>query len=293
MTAVRLMLSALWICVAWVSIHLAPVAAAEPDFAVSPVEGAPPPFDERLARLVVDELGFIDIPATTDFESDHLFVLVGKATSKSDWTGTYTKVVWRIQDEAGNLLTELSIDDTAPFVSPDAPWEALDMAALKRLAQKTAEAVEAAQDNLDEAVESVPQSQGSSAVASKPQRGRMAIGSITGAPGDGNDALALALAQVLRQYQVSVEAKPGPGIYSTKATVSVTNKDAQTQTVRIEWLLLGPSGQRYGAVEQENDVAAGSLAVWGDTAVYAAAGAGDGLVALMEQLGTTPPNVNE
>ena len=288
----RLASSAIWICVVWAGVLMAPSVTAATDYAVTPVEGAPPPFDERLARLVADELAYIDIPATTDLDGDHLFVLAGKATSKSDWTGTYTKIVWRIQDEAGSLLTELSIEDTAPFVSPDAPWEALDMAALKRLAQKTADAVESAQDNLDQALAAVPRNQ-DSAAAGKPQRGRMAIGTISGAPGDGNDALALALAQVLRQYQVIVEAKPGPGIYSTKATVSVTNKDAQTQTVRIEWLLLGPSGQRYGAVEQENDVAAGSLTVWGDTAVYAAAGAGDGLVALMEQLGATPPNVNE
>ena len=290
---VRLVSCAVWICVTWLSFLTGPSAAAA-DFAISPVEGAPPPFDERLARLVAEEMAYIDIPATTDFDGDHLFVLAGKATSKSDWTGTYTKIVWRVQDDAGNMLTELSIEDTAPFVSPETPWDALDLAALKRLAQKTAEAVESAQESLDQAVAAVsPTQERGTPGAAKPQRGRMTIGAISGAPGDGNDALALALAQVLRQYQVTVEAKPGPGIYSTKATVSVTNKDAQTQTVRIEWRLLGPAGQSYGKVEQENDVAAGSLTVWGDTAVYAAAGAGDGLVALMEQLGPTPPNVNE
>ena len=290
---VRLFWSAVRVLVVAVGGLLSPIAAAS-DFAVSPVEGAPPPFDERLARLVAEELGFIDIPATTDLDGDHLFVLAGKATSKSDWTGTYTKIVWQVQDDAGRMLTEIEIEDTAPFVSPDTPWEALDLAALKRLAQKTAVAVESAQEDLDTAVAAAPQSRDpGTQAAAKPQRGRMSIGAISGAPGDGNEALAMALAQVLRQYQVIVEAKPGPGVYSTKATVSVTNKDAQTQTVRIEWRLMGPAGQSYGTVEQENDVAAGSLNVWGDIAVYAAAGAGDGLVALMEQLGTTPPNVNE
>ena len=282
----------IWMSVVWFWLATA-FAATAADFAVSPVVGPPPPIDERLARLVAEELQYVDIPATTDLESDHLFVLKGEATSKSDWTGTYTKIVWQIQDEAGNKLSELNIEDTAPFVSPDAPWDALDMAALKRLAQKTAEEIESAQDSLDQAAAAVPPAT-KSGEAAKPPRGRLAIGVISGAPGDGNEALALALAQALKQYRVTVEANPGPGIYRTKAQVSVTNKDVETDTVRIEWRLMGPNGQSYGTVEQENDVPAGSVNQrWGDTAVYAAAGAGDGLVALMEQLGTTPPNVNE
>ena len=267
-------------------------AAWANDFFVPPVEGAPPPFDERLARLVTEALIRIDIPATNDSAAQEgaLYVVKGKATAAGVENGTRATIDWTIEDVEGNALSILSVTDIAPYMSAQDPWAAFDLSSLKRLASKTADEIEASQDSLESAAVTVP----SSNAATTESFGRIAIGPITGAPGDGNEALALALAQVLRQYRVTVEANPSPGVYVTKATVSIMDNDADTQTVRIAWDLEGPNGRRYGVVEQENQVPHGSLRVqWGDVAVYAAAAAGDGIVALMQQLGTTPPNVND
>ncbi len=267
------------------------------DYFVSSVEGAPPPFDERLVRLVAEELNKIGIPATREetAKEDALFELKGVAEAVGNASGTVTTIRWDVLNLGGVVLATISVEDTAPYVTNGDPWAALDMSSLKRLASKTADKIESGRDGFEFAAAASSSTASSAAAARSGESvGRIAIGPIKGAPGDGNEALALALAQVMRQYSVTVEANPGSGIYYTKATVSVADKNADTQTVRIAWDLSGPGGTSYGVVEQENDVPRGSLqSQWGDVAVYAAAAAGDGIVALMQQLGTTPPNVND
>ncbi len=267
------------------------VAAAQTaDFVVPPLEGAPPPYDERVARLVAQALVNIDISATNEPDEDALFVLKGVAQAASDSQGTTTNIRWDVANEEGSTLLSLQVEDVAPYMANGDPWDALDLNSLKRLAEKTADAVEASREQLETAALAAP----SQTTSTAESPGRLAIGAISGAPGDGNDALATALAQVMKQYRVTVEPNPGPGIYLATASIAVVDKDAETQTVRIDWRLSGPGGQNYGLVEQENDVPRGSLAAnWGDVAVYAAAGAGDGIVALMQQLGPAPPNVND
>lgn len=260
------------------------------DFGVRPVEGAPAPFDERLARLVADAMNRIDLSATTDVEEEVTFLLKGVAEAVSAAQGTVTTVTWTIADGAGTPLSTVEISDVAPFMATGDPWDALDLESLRRLATKTADIVESSRDTLEVAALSAPTNK----ETPRKSLGSISIGPIIGAPGDGNDVLSQALAQVMQQYNVAVEPNPGPGIYYTEASVKVSRKNADAQTVRIAWKLNGPKGQNYGLVEQENDVPFGSLDIqWGDAAVYAAVAAGDGLVALMQQLGTVPPNVDE
>ncbi len=279
-----------FLCALVLGLLLGDVAVRAADFRVAPVEGAPPPLDERLARLVSDAMNDYDLPATTDPNEDVVYVLKGKASAKGTAGGTATSVEWEVTRADGAVLRRLRTEDVAPYMASGDPWAALDMESLKRLAVETARTLEDSRDDLESAALSAP----TTPAAGKEPLGRIAIGPINGAPGDGTEMLTQALAQVMAQYNVEVVPRAGPDVYVTKGSVELVDKNADTQTVRIDWQLNGPNGQNYGTVEQENDVPRGSLdSQWGDAAVYAAAGAGDGLVVLMQRLGPTPPKVNE
>ena len=96
---------------------------------------------------------------------------------------------------------------------------------------------------------------------------RIYFSGVTGAPGDGNRALARDMRRKLPQtgdllvnYAVSAD-------FTLRGTVRVTDEPDGQQQVEIHWLVDDPAGHLAGDVAQGHDVARGSLdRYWGDVA---------------------------
>ena len=113
----------------------------------------------------------------------------------------------------------------------------------------------------------------------------VAVASVTGAPGDGNRSLALALQKFLRQSGWPVKDKPAKDSMIIEGSVGVSPPRDGAQQVHLQWTVKDPAGKVLGSMKQANQVPAGSLdKAWGLTAEYAAEAAGMGIFELVDKL---------
>ena len=116
------------------------------------------------------------------------------------------------------------------------------------------------------------------------------IDMVTGAPGNGNEALTVALIDMLEGLELPFARTPGMASHFIQGVVDVAVRDATTEHVTIVWVVRDPSGKEIGRVTQRNDVARGVLyQAWQDTAKFAAKGGVEGIAAILERdLGKQP-----
>src|SRR5579875_2115318 len=113
---------------------------------------------------------------------------------------------------------------------------------------------------------------------------RLLIGPVTGAPGDGDRALARAIALVLKRPDLIIltgekGAKPDLVL---DAAVTVGRPQAGKEHVGIVWRLARAGGGEIGTVAQQNDVPAGLLdGPWGNIAWSVAVAAQEGIAQLL------------
>ena len=108
--------------------------------------------------------------------------------------------------------------------------------------------------------------------------------SVAGAPGDGEQALAAALAKRLAATGVRQASAFEANIYDIQGTVRVSPAQRGKETVIIIWVVLGPDGNQLGVTRQTKDVKKGSLDKrWGAAADAAAAAAAADIVKLLPQ----------
>jgi hypothetical protein len=106
------------------------------------------------------------------------------------------------------------------------------------------------------------------------REGPSAYVSVAGAPGDGEQALALALMRRLSAMGVKEATAFEANVYDVQGTVRVTPAPGGKQTVTIVWVVFGPDGNQLGVTRQTKDVRKGSLDKrWGGAADAAAAAA--------------------
>lgn len=111
------------------------------------------------------------------------------------------------------------------------------------------------------------------------------IGSVVGAPGDGDQALALAIARQLAAAGAPVANSAKGAFWRVDARVTRTNRGA-TDNLKIIWSV-SDGQQVLGEVTQENDLPAGALdGGWGQDADFAAQGATNGILALINRAGS-------
>ncbi len=127
---------------------------------------------------------------------------------------------------------------------------------------------------------------------------RLAVLPVTGAPGDGDEALAASLRLALERAEVPLVEAPGgigggitapedlaPEDLAVRGTVETTPPAEGQQQVTIVWRLVDGSGAELGKIEQANAVPAGSLdGPWGRIATLVARGAAAGLTDLLDRL---------
>jgi hypothetical protein len=238
--------------------------------AIGPINGGPPDSVDKLGPALAAALLKRDIPAsdrTTSLGSYQLYGQVGIANPKAGKPALVA--AWHLYDAQGKLLGEPTVRlDAAPK-----EWDAGDEKLVSKLAAATAEAVAPLlQDQPPSAAK----------VAADPGKTRLAIEGVKGAPGDGGESLAKAVAAVLKNQDVTVVGDSKRADLRLDGEVSVAPPSSGKQHVKIVWRLRRADGAEIGTVGQENDVPKGMLdGAWGDIAYSVAVAAGDGLMALV------------
>ena len=141
-------------------------------------------------------------------------------------------------------------------------WSQAAPVALKLVATRDAPAIAALLDSIKAAVQlSDPNS-----LVNRPPR--IAMGGVTGAPGDGNKSLGAGITAQLSALGIVVQNTPQGADYQVRGEVNVVPAPEQGQSrVEIQWTVIDPYGHEAGHLLQMNNVPTGSLDhYWGDVA---------------------------
>ncbi len=219
---------------------------------VQPIQGLPngAAFAETLAEKLRDE----GIVAMTGRGNSGSLVLLGDATPNgSGWS-----VVLNLVDAHGQSLGALN-------------W---------RLAAGEGPAATPA---LAKAVSGVLYPDGPVPVAAKPV---LAIGEVTGVPGEGGRALARALEFNLKRTDVTLAESPDKATHVVAAVVTIApprgNPPNDVRNVDVRWVVRNAKREEVGEIRQTNDVPARQIdRNWSEIAYYVADAAVEGITALL------------
>ncbi|HEX3538341.1 MAG TPA: hypothetical protein VHU15_16405 [Stellaceae bacterium] len=251
--------------------------------AVAPIEGEPSRTADELAPAVAKALQKRDIAATERSTSPASNTLRGTIERMQTSAGKLTlRADWRLFDPAGKLIGERSEQAEAPARD----WEGGDEVAIGRLAEASAAGLAGLmQDEPAKAPVAAATAAAAGGAAGGEGRIRVTVRKISGAPGDGDESLAKAVATVLQRQQVDIveDGKGKTDLYLDGEVVVAPQKGNQ-QHVKIVWHVRRADGAEIGTVGQENDVPKGLLdGPWGDVAYSVAIAAGDGIAQLVSR----------
>ena len=107
---------------------------------------------------------------------------------------------------------------------------------------------------------------------------RAMVAEVTGAPGDGNQALTRLIREHLKGYGVLVGTDKAGADFFVAGSVKVTPIPGKKDRVEIVWTVSLPNGDERGKVVQLNEIPGGTLNhYWGEVAVAVATEAASGL----------------
>jgi hypothetical protein len=231
------------------------------------------------------------------------YTLRGYLVASSEKQGAKISYIWDLTDAQGSRVARVSGDEIIAKRAGSDPWSAVDAATIRSIAGKTTSQLAA----------SLPRGGGSSApaVAAAPSSGTSASSSpiastaatttaasaarapavksagvlvqpVTGAPGDGQRSLTIALKKRLYAGGVKLANGTAVNVYMVKGSVKLVDASGGKQSIRIDWQVLDPTGKKLGTVSQQNTIPRGSLnGPWGAIADAAAGAAADGIIKLL------------
>jgi hypothetical protein len=236
---------------------------------VEPVAGAPEPAAHDLAAAMAKALQDNDVPASTGASNRGSFRLSGDASAVPAADGNLlVTIAWSMRDASGATVSR----QESQLSVPNAAWSQGGGDVAKRLASPAA-------PSLAKMVQTT---------APAPLAGTetlIAVRSVTGAPGDGGEALARAMGDALRRANLTLAERTGPApTFLVQGKVELSPPANGKQQIKIAWALLRPDGGQIGQVQQENAIPAGSLdGSWGLTAYDVANAAAPGIAALIAE----------
>ena len=96
---------------------------------------------------------------------------------------------------------------------------------------------------------------------------RVAVTNVTGAPGDGDLALARSLRHHLKTSGLPFAENPDDAAVHVSGQVSLQAIDGKTDQITLSWIFSRPDGEELARIDQTNSIPHGSLdGHWGDTA---------------------------
>ena len=254
-----------------------------------PFEGRPGALASRLsqpppARLAVVPTGQVLLAdaaagqyaaAVAEAMQEEALPAVAEPVRPGDWRlelsaalrGSQVVPGFRVRDPAG---AERGLAEARPV--PAATWSEAAPDMLRRAGREAAPTIagllagiEAARRDAD------PDSLVNRAV-------RIHLRPITGAPGDGNRALARHMREQLIKLGMSVQDKAEGADYAVGGEVSLADMPGNQQRVEIRWRVADARGAEAGQVAQLNQVPRGTLAgLWADVALVVAQEAAGGI----------------
>lgn len=241
---------------------------------VLPPDGDMPADPAPIAEALRDALLAEGLLATTWQGSDGALLLSGHARVEPlGGSRDLLTAAWRIEGPQGPLAAY-----EQRRALPSGAWQGSERAVLAEVAAEAAQAL-------------APQLLGPGPEEARLPGfpgARLAVLPVTGAPGDGDQALTAALRIALERAELPVVA-PGEDAetrdLAVRGEVAVTPAAGGKERVAILWRLEDPEGRELGRIDQANELPAGSLeGSWGRIAVLVARGAADGLADLLNRL---------
>jgi hypothetical protein len=224
-----------------------------------------------LRDQVVEAARKHDIPALSQ-ATPLAWVLTAQAATiaASDKAGgEQTVISWRLFDATGRERMQFPVT----FAGTEA---SLTVPGVQLLAEQTASALETALTHPGRQI---------ATNAAKTVRPIAWIGTVKGAPGDGNTALARALQGVLPLKGVKVDPQKDKAAWRIEGVVKVTQGAGDKDVVTLTWRVLDAKGKEAGTIAQENAVPRGRLTKpWAEIAGFAAEAAAEGIAQLIQQI---------
>ncbi len=283
--------------------------------ALAPIIGAPEGTAKQLTTQLTQAGERQRITFLSDRDAKGEYTLRGYIVAAREKTGTKISYIWDLTDGAGKRVNRITGEEVVAAV-PNAkdPWSGVTPAALQNITERTIGALATWLPQQQPAPTPVaatapqPPAAGVGAnpanvpppaapVAQAPQPpsspqttaaipGNDQVVSIvpvvTGAPGDGNTALAAAIQRELSRQGLAVGNRPGA--YRIEAQVVLGALKDGRQPIQIDWRVRDAQGKSLGTVSQKNEIPPGSLdGPWGKTADAAAAAAAQGIIKLLPQ----------
>ncbi len=119
---------------------------------------------------------------------------------------------------------------------------------------------------------------------------RLYFTGVTGAPGDGNRALAAQMRRKLADQGIVVQDTPAGADFRLDGKVATAAGAGGQERIEIQWIVQDAQGRERGRVAQLNDVPTESIAhYWGDVAVAVAEQAAGGVKEVLVKAGATHP----
>lgn len=240
--------------------------------------GVPEPLAGEIARAVAKGLEAYDIPAEAVVANGGLgFTLSGRAATSAD-TGAGGLVDlgidWSLVSRRGVTTGRY----TQRAQVPGQAWQA-GGAAAETLGQEVAQAVA----RMIDAATPIPASAGAARPTGEaaPMLPRVSVKPVEGAPGDGREALQLALIQVLAENGVKRDDVAPDVILIGRVEVRPTV--GGEDFVEIAWRAVAQDGQDLGEAKLANTIPRGGLdGAWGATAFAIAEAAMPDILTLLE-----------
>jgi hypothetical protein len=280
---------------------------------IAPVIGSPENVARDLQSHLASSIGRSGITVATSPETKSDYVVRGYIVAAREKTKAKISYIWDVTDQSGKRVHRITGEEVAEGAGKD-PWSAVTPQVVQSIADKTATQiaswlpgaggipvasntpVTATPPASTASTESGASTKTADAAASTasppvaPTTGSIAtsgpimaiVPTVTGAPGDGGDALTAAIQRELTKNGVTLASAPGTHAYKVEGKVAMGESKDGKQPIQIDWNVLDPAGKKLGTVSQKNEVPQGSLdGAWGKTADAAAAAAAQGIIKLL------------
>jgi hypothetical protein len=274
--------------------------------AIAPIIGAPPEIAAQMTDALVaagKERKLTLLPAG----DKATYTLRGYLIASSEKQGAKISYIWDLTDAQGGRAARVSGDEIIAKRAGSDPWSVVDAAAIRSIAGKTTSQIAASMPRgraPSPAVAEAPSSSTSgvsppgaaatttatataAAPASParepaPKSAGVLVQPVTGAPGDGQRSLTIALKKRLYAGGVKLANGTAVNVYMVKGIVKLSDASGGKQSIRIDWQVVDPTGKKLGTVSQQNTIPRGSLnGPWGAIADAAAGAAADGIIKLL------------
>lgn len=287
----------------------APVARATTTVAIAPVLGVPEATSKQIVAQLGSGLDSKRFSIVTQATQPADFTLRGFATAARDSTSkdkTASKLSYffDVMDKSGKKVNRIAGDEMLGAAGSGKDiWNAVTPQITQTVATKTAAAfsafvpatgtpgpaIAAAEGTALKAAAGPGDLAAARGATTAPQTGSIdkagtvsaLVPSVTGAPGDGSQALAAALQKELSRNGIALSDNASAQAYRVEGKVLVGPDKDGKQPIEISWNVKDPQGKKLGTVTQKNEIPQGSLdGAWGKTADAAAAAAAQGIIKL-------------